>query len=96
MVRYEALLAAPETVLRQIAGFIGCEFSERMLAPVAQSVQALVREDEPWKRGVGRGLQDRRKFQCMFDGWRQAEVRRRLLALDWSALSRRERVIADM
>ena len=96
LVRHEALLADPEGVLSRLCRFIGCD--ERGVVPAGHGavLQALIRDDEPWKQARGTRLHDRRKFAKVFDPATQAHVRARLRPIDWAALSTRPDVIAGM
>lgn len=92
----QALLAGFESVLSRLCRFIGCD--ERGVASAGHGavLQALIRDDEPWKQARGTRLHDRRKFAKVFDPAMQAHVRARLRPIDWAALSARTEVIAGM
>lgn len=55
-VRYEDLIASPETELRRVCGFLGVEFSERMFDYASKTSYALpdVKLNYQWKAGMSR------------------------------------------
>ncbi|MNV95973.1 hypothetical protein D3C71_1909240 [compost metagenome] len=89
-VRYEQLIAQPQQELARIFAFLGCGVVDCATAGSAD-LSVLVRSDEPWKRGAGEALHDRRKFQLCFDAARRAYIRARLIPLsdDLLAATRR-------
>ncbi len=94
LVRYEALLADPEQVLRRICTFIECEYQPGMVARAGTASAGLVRADEPWKGGVAGGLCDRRKFDRTFCASQCEAIRAGLDKVDWRQLSRLPGIVA--
>lgn len=82
LLRYEQLLQQPEQVLAVVRAFLG--MAQRPLArpPALQ----LIRADEPWKADATGPLQDRRKFERMFNPQQRRAIRAALLPLPATAL----------
>jgi hypothetical protein len=65
VVRYESLVAAPETVLRELCRFLGEDFDPAMLAPAA--VRDVVPEGKHWHGNLAKAVSTER-----VDAWRES------------------------
>lgn len=78
LVRYEDLVAAPQLVLHQVLGFLGCADDPRLWERYTRAASELILPDEPWKRGNLEPIALRRRFEATFDAVQQRRIRERL------------------
>jgi hypothetical protein len=72
-VRYEALLAGPAAVMREVCAFIGEPFAEAVLAPTFLSDESANRRPNPYFIGKPRALRRQTEIVAAYAGrWKQA------------------------
>lgn len=93
VLNYDELVAHPESVIREVADFIGINFDEAMLAPTA-SVGRITRKQELWKINNASSIKkSNNHFSNIFDqeqqAWIVAHLESKLLC-DLSNFSRKK------
>lgn len=94
LVRYETLLADPESTVARVLQFLNCPMEVQVMDSYTHSARNLVRSDEPWKDGNFSEMGDRRKFMDTFDDSQRARIIAGLDKPDWDKLSRLPQVVA--
>ncbi|HZX76375.1 sulfotransferase [Lysobacter sp.] len=78
LVRYEDLVASPQSTLRGVLNFIGCRDDAGLWQRYPRSATELIAADEPWKQGNLQPITPRRQFEAVFDDAQQQRVHERL------------------
>jgi len=80
LVRYEQLVARPESVLQSLCDFLGVDFEAKMLEAHGHAAFGITAAYEPWKAGAARPIEDRSrlKFAAIFGPRQQAHLIERM------------------
>lgn len=80
LVDYHELVGRPQEVLREVCGWAGLEFEERLVSGYADGAARIATQREGWKRGVYGNLRDTSKFEAVFSPEERERVDARLRA----------------
>ncbi len=88
MVRYEHLVASPETVVKGLCAFIGIAFEASMLERYADRATSLVQPFETWKQAVTQAIESgaERKFERIFDEAQRHRISTQVAQIDLAEL----------
>lgn len=79
-VLYEKLVKEPESTLRKICEFLGCDYDHRMVNDYSQEASTLIQNNEPWKADNFSGIRmtGNTKFVELFDQQQQQCIQKTL------------------
>jgi hypothetical protein len=84
LVRYEALMAKPQSALERICSFIDLTFDQAMLESYSQEAKSIILKQETWKLGVSEDILrgSSQKFDRLFTEEQKQHIRDRVSRID--------------